>query len=139
MTIATPAHVGVEIGRPLTDAETAQATQWLEVVEAMLSGRIPDLHPQVAAGAILEALVVQVEAAAVVRKLRNPDGLRSWSATVDDSTVQQTTASAAADGTLRILPDEWALLIPDSGGAFSVRPSYAPSVAIPDRGVFDAR
>ena len=66
--------------------EAAQVTAWLEDVESIILRRIPDLDARVTAGNPPAATVVRVEANAVIRKIRNPDG--KVSETIDDYTYR---------------------------------------------------
>lgn len=128
MTYASPQDVADELGRPIpTDpVEIAQITRWLGRAENMIRGRIPDLDTQ-ATDAAFAALVVDVEAAAVARRVQNPEGLRSVTKTIDDGTMTKVRDQVLSDGQLRILDEEWDLLLPASSpDALSTRMSYTP-------------
>ena len=131
MTYATVDDVATRLGRPISDAaEVSQVTAWLGDVEAIIRARIPDLTTRVSNGTIATETVVMVESSAVVRKVLNPEGLRtkSTSRTIDDGTVQSSSTidSTQSDGMLRLLDDEWALLLPRTErDAFTIRPRYS--------------
>lgn len=132
---ATPTDVSTEIGRDLTTAETAQVDRWIDQAERLIASRVGDIAALITAGDLAEELVGDVIVAAVVRKLRNPEGLRTVTASIDDGSLQKTIDSTQSDGALHILPDEWRLLLPDSA-AFSVRPTYTESFDWVDRWPF---
>lgn len=104
-TIADADDVSVRWGRTLT-TETELVERRLEDAERLILKRIPDLVAQIAAGDIDVEDVKQVEAEAVLRLVRNPDGYISE--TDGDYTYQLSQSSAS--GKLRIEPDEWELL-----------------------------
>ena len=131
MPYATPQDVADELGRsiPTDPVEIAQITRWLGRAENMIRGRIPDLDTRAAdpAFAAFAALVVDVEAAAVARRVQNPEGLRSVTKTIDDGTMTKVRDQVLSDGQMRILDEEWDLLLPASGSdAASLRMSYTP-------------
>lgn len=119
---ASVADVAVELGRPVVSPETEQIAGWIGRVEGRIQRRIPDLAGRYAIdpdvfGAALVGVVVDV----VARKVRNPDGLRSER--VDDYYYDR--GSQVSD--LSLTDDEWGLLLPESaGGAFTIRPTFAP-------------
>lgn len=106
MAYATAADVAVRWARTLTDEETALVNARLEDVERMIKRRITDLAARISAGTVLQEDVVQVEADAVLRLVRNPEGYLSETDGNYTYMLQQGTAS----GTLTILPEEWDLL-----------------------------
>ena len=124
MTYATVADVSTRLGRPITEPlETAQVTAWLEDVEGMILRRVPDLTERVAANNPLLATVVKVEANAVIRKIRNPDG--KVSETIDDYTYRLGGDARRSD--LFLTDDEWSEILPVViSGAFSTRPGFEP-------------
>lgn len=128
MTFAIPQDVADELGRPpfVDPIEIAQVARWLTRVENQIRARIPDLDDR-ATDPIYRALVVDVEAAAVARVARNPEGLRQVTKSIDDGSVTKTRDTALSDGQMRITDDEWDLLLPKAAPeAFSTRMSYAP-------------
>src|SRR5690349_7288370 len=72
----------------------------------MILRRIPDLLEQVAAGGLDEEDVRDIEAEAVLRVIRNPEGLYSE----QDGSYGYQLSREAADNSLRVLPEEWAIL-----------------------------
>lgn len=129
MSYATVSDVQVRLGRPITaSGEVGQVTAWLTDVEALIRVRIPDLDQRVLLGQIAQSIVSMVEAQAVVRKVKNPDGKQNER--IDDYSYGLTTDSARGD--LFLTDDEWALLLPVSvGGAFTIRPFGVPDVVDP--------
>src|SRR5690606_39528980 len=76
MAVATVDDVQDRFDRPLSEDERRLAEVLLGDVEAMIRARIRDLDARVAADSNYRALVVKIEAAAVLRVLRNPEGYR---------------------------------------------------------------
>jgi len=125
---AKPAHVQVRLGRPITD--TAQAQAFLDDAEVLIRTRVRDLDARVDADEAFEETVVMVEANAVVRVLRNPEGLRSVTVAVDDGSVTKTRDQTLSAGGLFITDDEWDLLLPGSAAAALSSPvRYVPGWA----------
>ncbi len=120
MTYAVLTDVATRLGRPITNPdEVAQVNAWLADIEALVLGRIPDLADRVSAGNPTEAVVKMVEANAVIRKIKNPDGKQNER--IDDYSYGLNTDAARGD--LFLSDEEWALLLPGSGeGAFTIRP-----------------
>ena len=106
MAYASPADVADRLGRPLSEAEQTQAPVLLEDAELLIRNRIRDLDERVAAGEILEAAVVMVEANAVARVLRNPEGFRQE----QSGDYMYTLDAQVASGRLFIDDAEWRLL-----------------------------
>ena len=128
MVYATIQDVAAELGRTaFTDpAEIAQLNAWLRRANATIKVRVPDLDARVEVGSIDPELVASIEAAAVARKALNPKGLRSSMRSVDDGSIQETVDSTQSDGVIRIMDDEWMLLLGrQTRGAFSVRPTFS--------------
>lgn len=105
--------------RELSPEEVALVERRLEQVERMIVRRIPDLSAQVTAGGIAEEDLVDVEAEAVWRVLRNPEGLFSE----QDGNYMYQRSREAADSSLRVLPQEWATLGVKVGRMYSLSPS----------------
>lgn len=124
MAYATLTDVSTRLGRSITtDAELAQVNAWLADVETLILSRIPTLAALIAAGAPSQGIVVMVEANAVIRKIRNPEG--KVSEDIDDYRYRLN--ADAARGDLFLTDPEWALLSPGNGsGAYSVTPYFAP-------------
>jgi len=92
--------------RPLTEAEKTTAEAWLVDAWEELQARVPALQARYDAGLVTDGLIRRVVAAMVVRVLKNPDSLRSW--TVDgDSFTRDSVVSA---GLLFVSADEIELL-----------------------------
>ncbi|MFA5707383.1 Gp19/Gp15/Gp42 family protein [Mycolicibacterium sp.] len=118
MPYATAADVQTLLARELTSEETAQVERRLAQVERMILRRIPDLAGQTAAGQIDPADVVDIEAEAVLRLVRNPEGYASES----DGTYSYQFNRETASGRLEILPEEWERLGIRLKGLFSIAP-----------------
>lgn len=128
MVYATIQDVAAELGRTaFTDpAEIAQLNAWLRRANATIKVRVPDLDARVDSGSLSAEVVASIEAAAVARKALNPKGLRSSMRSVDDGSIQETVDSTQSDGVIRIMDDEWMLLLGrQTRGAFSVRPTFS--------------
>ena len=119
-TYATAADVAALWARELSDEETAMVTRRLEQVERMILRRVPDLADQIADETIDLADVVDIEAEAVLRLIRNPEGYASES----DGNYSYTFDRNAASGKLEVLPEEWKLLgINTATGMFVIAPA----------------
>lgn len=105
-TFATVADVAARWGQTPSDADAALIAIRLADAERMILRRIPDLHDLVRKGEIATEDVVQVEADAVLRLIRNPEGFISE--TDGDYSYQMSKELAA--GRLTILDDEWDML-----------------------------
>lgn len=112
--------VSARLGRPVTDAtEVEQVNAWLSDVETLILARIPDMVARVGDNQPSSAVVAMVEANAVVRKVRNPEG--KVSERIDDYDYRLN--ENAGRGELFLTDEEWALLSPGAGaGAFTIRP-----------------
>ncbi|KZM68835.1 Gp19/Gp15/Gp42 family protein [Nocardia terpenica] len=121
MAYAEPADVAVRWGRTLTSEEKALITARLTDVERRIRRKISDLDKKIAAGTILRDDVVQVEADAVLRLVRNPDGYIQES----DGSYSYMLSQEAASGKLEILPEEWELLGYRRTGMFMLVPTLA--------------
>lgn len=77
MTYAVPGDVRAILGRTLTPEEEPMVQRRLAQIERKILRRIPDLADRIEAGVIDQADVVDIEAEAVYRVIRNPEGLRS--------------------------------------------------------------
>jgi hypothetical protein len=106
MAYASLEDVSVRWARIPTPEEAAAIQVRLDDVERMILRRIPDLDEQIADGSIeLEDLKL-VEAEAVLRLARNPEGYVSET---DGNYTYQLSQQTIA-GRLEILPEEWELL-----------------------------
>lgn len=123
MAYATVSDVEVRYGRTLTAAEAAQVSAWIEDLEAEILERVPLLESLILAGRPTVGTLKRVECAAVIRKLQNPEGLRTTTVAIDDYSTTKTVDSANSPGWLGLTDDEWNLLLPGSSGdAFTIRP-----------------
>lgn len=117
--------------RPLTDAETPVAQALLADAWAVLVTVVPDLEARLASGSTSYSLLTSVVSSMVLRVLRNPNGVRSWS--VDD--YSETRDNSVSAGSLYVSPEEVALLTGRASsarrGAFSVVPSSSTAVPAP--------
>ena len=123
MAYATVSDVEVRYGRTLTTAESAQVSAWIDDLEAEILERIPALESLILAGRPTVGTLRRVECAAVIRKLQNPEGLRTTTVAIDDYSTTKTVDSANSAGFLGLTDDEWNLLLPGSSGdAFTITP-----------------
>jgi hypothetical protein len=106
MAYATAEDVSVRWGRELTAEESQLVGVRLEDVERMIRRKVPDLDDQISYGALYVEDVVQVEADAVLRLARNPDGYQSET----DGNYSYTMQKDLATGKLWITDDEWEIL-----------------------------
>lgn len=119
MTYATAADVAARLGRELTPDETTLVNTRLGDAERLILRRIPDLADQITAGDIDVEDVKQVEAEAVLRVVRNPDGYRQET----DGNYSYMLSAEAASGVLGITPGEWRILGVATGVMFAIDPS----------------
>lgn len=119
MTYAQASDVSALLARELTPEETALVERRLEQVERMILRRIPDLADKIAAEDIDEADVIDIEAEAVYRAVRNPEGIYSE----NDGTYGYQLSREAADNSLRITVDEWQVLGVRAGRMFTITPA----------------
>jgi hypothetical protein len=115
--------------RPLTTTEAEAVQFMLDDAWSVLLGTVPDLEDRMTSGAVSEPLASFVVSSMVLRVLRNPNGVRSWS--VDD--YSETRDNAVSAGVLYALPNEVDLLTgranPKRRGAFSVGAAREPCPA----------
>ncbi|SUA04010.1 Phage protein Gp19/Gp15/Gp42 [Mycolicibacterium fortuitum] len=107
MTYATTDDVAALWAKTLDAAETLMVQRRLEQVERLIRKRIPDLEARVSDPDYL-ADVVQVEADAVLRAVRNADGL--YGETDGNYSVQYQRMDGETLGKVQILPEEWETL-----------------------------
>lgn len=107
MSYASPADVNARlVGRDLDPDESAVVATRLDDAEELIRERIPDLDHRITSGEIRERLLVMTEAEAVLRLIRNPDGLSQES----DGGYSYTLSKAVASGHLEITQEEWSRL-----------------------------
>ncbi len=116
---ATAADVEAVYGKTLSTEETALVTRRLAQVERMILRRVPDLAERIAAGDEDEADVIDIEAEAVLRLIRNPEGYASES----DGSYSYQFNRETASGRLEILASEWETLGIKPSRMFSIAPN----------------
>ncbi|MBO0884645.1 MAG: hypothetical protein J2P17_30795 [Mycobacterium sp.] len=121
MAYATLTDAQTRLGRSLSAEENALVTARLEDIERIITARIPDLAQKITTGALDVELVKYVEVEAVLRVLRNPDGLLQET----DGNYSYQVSQDAASGRLEILASEWELLGYQRGGMFQIIPNLA--------------
>lgn len=117
MAIATVDDVQDRLDRELTDDEKRLAATLLEDVEAIIRSRVRNLLRRAAADESYRQIVVMVEANAVLRVLRNPEGYRQET----EGNYSYSLNAAVASGHLFVLGSEWELLGANRG-AFTITP-----------------
>jgi len=123
MAYATPSDVEARWGRAPTPEELVVIDVRLEDVERMILRRVPTLDALVAAGTIDSDDVIQVEADAVLRLVRNPEGYQSET----DGNYTYMFQSGMTAGRLEILPEEWLKLGIRQTGMFVIVPTAVPA------------
>src|SRR4051812_18838072 len=103
MAYASAADVAALLAREPEPEVLAMIERRLEQVERMILRRIPDLAAEIDTGDLDEADVVDIEAEAVLRLVRNPEGYASES----DGTYSYQFNRETASGRLEILTEEW--------------------------------
>ncbi|MFF4021468.1 Gp19/Gp15/Gp42 family protein [Nocardia elegans] len=106
MTYAQTSDVQTRLGRALTPDETTLVAIRLADVERMILRRVPDLAAKIEAGTVDTADVVQVEADAVTRVVRNPEGIQSET----DGNYTYMRGRESSSGRLEVTRDEWQTL-----------------------------
>ncbi|MGW6624208.1 Gp19/Gp15/Gp42 family protein [Nocardia sp. NPDC055002] len=106
MAYAVANDVAVRWARVMSPEEEALVLARLEDVERMIKRRLPDLAARIADGRLLEEDVVMVEADAVLRLVRNPEGYLSET----DGNYTYMLQTGTVSGRLSVLPEEWELL-----------------------------
>lgn len=124
MSYATVEDVQRRFVRDLEDQEEIVVAARLDDVENIILSRIPDLEEKVASGKIRESVVVMIEAEAVLRLIRNPDGYSQET----DGNYSYSISSQVASGRLSITDDEWRMLGIRHGVAM-----VAPTIVLPGR------
>lgn len=125
MSYAVALDVQNRLGRELTPEETTLVATRLADVERMILTRIPNLANRIADG-LPEATVIQVEADAVLRVVRNPEGLYAET----DGNYSYQLDREHASGRLELLPHEWVMLGENNAtGAFFI--DVRPRVRVP--------
>jgi len=130
---AQASDVEVELGRPASSAtETAQWEAWLSRVERSIERafRRSELvfEDQVALDDPTVGDIVDVEVAAVIRKIQNPQwGVTSTTRSIDDASITDRREGGDGGDPLDLTDYEWNALLPGSESeAFSTRPGSEP-------------
>lgn len=118
MSYASPSDVAQRWGRPISVEDSDLIDVRLEDVERMILRRVPDLYSSVAAGSIDVDDLIQIESDAVLRLVRNPQGLFSET----DGNYTYMYMQGVASGRLEILPEEWAVLGVYASGMSAIDP-----------------
>lgn len=135
MTYANPQDVAAELrgSTSVSDAEAIQWQAWLDRVSRKIVAGFRraglDLDEQISLGDPTGDDVVDVEVAAVIRKIQNPNwGETSTTKSIDDGSITRRREGADPGiDPLDLLPSEWATLLPASQvGAYSTRPGFEP-------------
>lgn len=110
MSITLTSDVAARLGRPISaTAEVAQVQAWIDDVEdTIIRPRIGDLADLIADERLSEATLIRVVSSAVIRKVQNPEGLRTFSRALDDWQTTATRDKVLSDGQLRLTDEEWA-------------------------------
>lgn len=106
MAYAQASDVTVRWAREASAEETSLINTRLADVERMIKRRIPDLDTKVTNGDIDVEDLKQVEADAVLRLVRNPEGYLSET----DGNYTYMLQQDLATGRLEIFPEEWEML-----------------------------
>jgi hypothetical protein len=129
--VAKPADV-VARWRPLVARQQRVAATKLADVERRIRKRMVaagrDFDAEILADEDFKADVIEVEAEAVARVLRNPDGLRSEGL----ENYQSTRDKSLSDGQLRVTADEWKQLglAPSSASGKAYAIDMTPDVGV---------
>jgi hypothetical protein len=106
MAFASVDDVSVRWSRDLSCEERELVSVRLEDVERLIRRRVPTLDDRLAAGLIDVEDLIQVEADAVLRLARNPEGYVSET----DGNYTYQLSKDLATGKLMLTSDEWAML-----------------------------
>lgn len=123
MAYATTTDVEERMLRELDEIEHRVSSVRLDDAENIIRSRIRDLDLKITNGDIPLSAVIQVEAQAVLRLFRNPDGFLSEG---DGNYSYTRSPQDIARGEIEILEDEWRLL-----GVRTGRWVLHPYVSIP--------
>jgi hypothetical protein len=126
MAYAVASDVQARLGRPLTTDETTQVTTLLADAEILIKAKISDLAEKAENEDYL-AVVKMVEASAVARLLRNPEG---YTGETDGNYTYQVNYRLAT-GALEITDKEWSLLGVSSGMFMIVPRVQMPFCRVP--------
>ena len=122
---ADVSDVATQLGRKIDDPlEMEQITAWIELAEITIRKRYPNLDQIIVDNRLSQKTVNLVEALAVARYARNPEGTTSKSTRIDD--YLETVGTTNSVATINLLDSEWALLEPKdygASGAFTIVPA----------------
>ena len=124
MSFAQPSDVVVLWAKEPEPEVLALIQRRLDQVERMIRRRIPNLDVKVAASATFRADLVDIEADAVLRLVRNPEGYISET----DGAYTYMLANAITSGTLEVTDSEWTIL---GVLRLSRMSTLAPSITLP--------
>jgi hypothetical protein len=124
MALAAITDVEARLGRTVTDEELVLVATLLGDAESMLLTKLPAALTRAATDLPYRATVVAVEAMAVVRVLRNPEGYRFE----QTGPFSYSLDSRAAAGFLTILDTEWAQLGHSAGFSIDTVPATVPAL-----------
>lgn len=125
MTYATVEDVVARYGRTLTEGESTQVGEWLEDLSSDVRVRIPDVALRMVESTDYARLVKRVIAETIASKLRNPEGLRQRTVSIDDYSETKTVDVTNSSGRLWISDEDWSLLLPATAGdAFTITPWF---------------
>lgn len=122
MAYAVSTDVEARLGRELEESEIALVEARLGDAELIIRSRIPDLDDKITDNVISLETVVMVEADAVLRLVKNPDGFTSET----DGNYTYQIRWDSATGRISILEDEWRVLGLKRGFAI-----LGPTIAMP--------
>lgn len=133
MTYTTPAAVAVELGVPAPVEDSPQWAQWqswIERVEDDVSVRFRSLGLSLSDYLLdltAKRRLTSIVAAAVARKVHNPDGLTSTTVSVDDGSITRRRDGYRGEDPLMLTDSEWRRLLPRvESDVFSMRARYVP-------------
>lgn len=128
---ATIEDVVARYGRTLTPGESRQVEEWSQDLSSDVRLRVPDVEARSSADPDYGRLVKRVIAETIIAKLRNPEGLRQRTVSVDDYSETKTVDVANSSGRLFISDDDWSLLLPATAGdAFTIRAGGSPGYGL---------
>jgi hypothetical protein len=130
---ATVDDVATDLMRPLTTAEAARADTGVTVASAIIRSRLPLIDQWITEGELDPVLPRQVVVDAVVRVLRNPNGMKQVQQTAGPFSSGGSWDTDQVGGRVYITDDELAMLEPASSptptppaGTVIARPGLAP-------------
>lgn len=116
--------------RSLTTAEAVTAQVLLDYAWAVIVSTVTDVEDRIDDETLDAKIVTFVIVTAVMRVMKNPDGLRQHTVSLDDGSETRTWNNSTVTDALYFTPEELAQLATTSerAGAFTIRPyGEAPS------------